>query len=348
MKNILITGGCGYIGSHTCLKLLKKGFNIFIIDSNINSSEISLKMVTRLCNAESKFQGNLKFFKEDISLGNNLEKIFEYAKSINLPIDSVIHFAGLKSVEQSTKKPILYWNKNLIGTIKLLQTMEKFGCKKIVFSSSAIIYESSNKPLKENSTLKPLNPYGSNKLAIESFLKDVFQSNSTTWKIANLRYFNPIGSHSSGLLGESPLGVPNNIFPLISKSAYEPSYVLKVFGNDWPTKDGTPIRDYIHVMDLAEGHIKTLEYLEKSNPQILHLNLGTGKGTSVLELINIFQKVNKVKVPFTYEKRREGDVASLIADNSKAISLLGWFPKRELEIMCRDGWKWKKNFPNGY
>ena len=278
-----------------------------------------------------------------------MQSIFDKSTENGDPIDSVIHFAGLKSVAQSVLDPISYWDANLVGTISLINIMNQNNCHEIVFSSSASIYGSTDKEkISEDALIKPVNPYGITKMSIEKFLRNVYDSCQEKWKIANLRYFNPIGAHSSGLIGEYPKGEPNNIFPYINNVASGDLPSLSVFGNDWPTLDGTGVRDYIHVMDLAEGHIRSLEFLKNNKPQFLNLNLGTGKGTSVLELIKTFERVNKVKIPFTFDERRSGDVAKLIADNSFLKLTLKWFPKRTLEEMCKDGWRWKSDNPLGY
>ena len=227
--------------------------------------------------------------------------------------------------------------------------MEKYNCKNIVFSSSATVYRSqSNKLLDENDICQPINPYGNNKLTIEGILKDIYKSEPYQWRIASLRYFNPVGAHASGLIGENPLGIPNNLYPLITQVAIGKIKEIKIFGSDWQTVDGTGVRDYIHVLDLAEGHLLTLDYIMKNDPQILTLNLGTAIGTSVLELINTFKKVNKVEVPFIFDERRKGDSAFVVADNSLAKSILNWMPRRNIEDMCRDGWNWQLKNPDGY
>ena len=350
MKSILLTGGCGYIASHTCLLLLNRGYKVYAIDSCINSSSKSLINVLRISNLlNSEYKNKLHFFKGDIREKNLLRKIFSEAKKNDETISGVIHFAGLKSVSESVSKPIAYWGNNVIGTINLLTIMEEFECKKIVFSSSASIYGfKENSMLDEASGIKPTNPYGMTKVVNENFLKDVFLSSPNKWKIANLRYFNPIGAHYSGLIGENPTGLTSNVFPLILKVASGKVPYLEIFGNDYDTPDGTGIRDYIHVMDLSEGHIKTLEFLEKQHPQIINLNLGTGLGTSVLDLIKIFEEENNIKIPFIFAERREGDVPRLVANNSLAKSILKWSPQRSINEMCRDGWKWIKLNPNGY
>ena len=291
----------------------------------------------------------IKLFNGDLRNIEYLKKIFSEEFNTGKPITGVIHFAGLKAVSESVQNPLLYWENNLMSTINLLKVMESNECKNIVFSSSATVYGLTNKlNISENAQLKPTNPYGNNKEAIEKLLSDLFFSSSKNWRVANLRYFNPIGAHKSGLIGENPLGIPNNLFPLILKVASKSLPEIKIFGNDWPSSDGTCIRDYIHVMDLAEGHLKTLEYLLNENSQIININLGTGKGTSVLELINTFQQINKVKIPIKFVCRRKGDVFRLVADNSLAKTILNWLPSRNIEDMCADGWKWTLLNPNGY
>ena len=348
MSSILVTGGVGFIGSHTCIYLLNNGYKVYIIDSLINSSIHVIDLIEKICSKSSNFsKGNLKFFKGDICDERCLERIFLFAKKENRPIQSVIHFAGLKSVKDSTIDPIRYWEVNVSGSINLLHVMRKYGCNTIVFSSSATIYGSSKYMyIPENSKIKPVNPYGNTKSIIEKLLSDTFH-NLPNWKIASLRYFNPIGAHPSGLLGENPKGSPNNIFPIITQVASRKKDKLSIFGRDWSTKDGTGVRDYIHVMDLAEGHVRTLDYLKNNNSMNISMNIGTSKGTSVLELIDIFQKVNNIEIPHLFESRREGDVARLVADNSLLKRTLDWCPKRSLEEMCVDGWNWQKLNPNG-
>ena len=350
MKRILVTGGSGFIGSHTCLVLLQKGYEIIVLDSCVNSSPKSLEKVLEIVkNLGYNSDEKLTFIKGDLRDIQTLENIFNDSKLANKHIDGVIHFAGLKAVGESVKLPLIYWDSNVIGTINLLKVMESNNCRKIVFSSSATIYgKTINIALDENTPVKAVNPYGNTKVVIERLLNDLFDASNRKWRIANLRYFNPIGAHSSGLIGEAPLGIPNNIFPFITQVATGQRRELNIFGNDWPTPDGTGIRDYIHVMDLAEGHISALEYLCKEEPQVLNLNLGTGKGTSVLELVDVFQKVNKIKINYVFVARREGDSPVVIADNTLAISRLDWRPKRSLEDMCRDGWNWQYMNPKGY
>lgn len=350
MKNILLTGGAGFIGCHTCLILLERGFNVVVYDSFINSSPNSLKNVKKIFTQQNpKNKGNLHVIKGDISDSYKLNQVFTKAKETYDSIDGVIHFAGLKSVRESVKRPIKYWENNVNGTINLLKIMELHDCNTIVFSSSATIYGScASGLLSENSIINPVNPYGATKLSIEKFLLDIFNSSPNKWRIANLRYFNPIGAHSSGLIGEDCKDEMNNIFPLILEVASGRKKELEVFGNDWPTPDGTCLRDYVHVMDLSEGHINALNYLFKNVPKIINLNLGTGIGTSVLELINTFGTINKVDIPYKVTPRREGDVAMLVADNSLSREILNWQPKRNLELMCQDGWNWKLKYPDGF
>ena len=344
---VLVTGGAGFIGTHTCLALIAKGYEIIVLESFVNSHENSLKRISKIINF--KKDTKIEIFKADIRDKEMLEKLFLKSKKDNKPITAVLHFAGLKCVEESIKNPILYWDVNFNGSLNLLRTMDKYDCKIIVFSSSATIYSiSRNKYLKENSDIGPNNPYGETKLAVEKLLQSLHSYNEKEWRIVNLRYFNPIGAHPSGLIGESALGVPNNIFPYITQVASGILDKVYIFGNDWPTKDGTGIRDYIHVMDIAEGHVAALDLLLKSGPKLLNINLGTGTGTSVLELINIFQNINKVNIPYEIKNRRKGDLPSVIADNSLAIEYLNWRPKRTLSEMCADGWKWQNLNPRGY
>ena len=348
MKTILVTGGTGYIGSHTSLELLKKGYRVIIFDSLVNSSEKVINKINLLLN-DKNLDNKFTFIKGDLSEAKLLEGVFEGSKEKGSPISSVIHFAGLKSVAESVSNPLKYWDKNVGGSINLFKIMEKFDCRTIIFSSSATVYQiKGNSFLRESSPIQASNPYGQTKVAIESLLNDIFLNSQNNWKIVNLRYFNPIGAHDSGLLGEDPIGIPTNIFPIINKVAINEIPKLQIYGNDWPTHDGTGLRDYIHVMDLADGHIAAMEYLEKNKSQIINLNLGTGKSTSVLDLIKIFEQVNKVKIKYEFVSRRKGDHGVVIADNSLAKSLLNWEPKRNIYDMCKDGWNWQINNRKGY
>ena len=350
MNRILVTGGAGFIGSHICLLLLEKGFEVVVIDSFVKSSIKSLKRVNYLISkTKSENINNLHVIKGDLRNINDIEKVFETSRKEKKPIEAVIHLAGLKAVGESCLQPFRYWENNLISSINLLKVLDQFNCRNIVFSSSATVYKNKlNQLISENDICEPVNPYGQTKFAVDNFLKDVYQSAPSEWRIASLRYFNPVGSHISGLIGEDPQGEPNNLFPRITRVASGKLEKLKIFGSDWPTPDGTGIRDYIHIMDLADGHILVLDYLLNKKPQILTLNLGTGKGTSVLQLIKTFEKVNNVVIPFSYEDKRPGDNAFVVADNSLAKSILKWTPKRNIEKICEDGWKWQLKNPRGY
>ncbi len=340
--HILVTGGAGYIGSHTCVILLEEGYNVTIIDSFVNSSKKTVDGVKRILKEKQiDIKNRFNLYQGDLRDKEIIEKVFLNSLKANDPIDSVIHFASLKSVIESFEKPILYWSNNVVGSLNLLDVMNKFNCKNLVFSSSANIYDiCDGKLITEEHLINPSSPYGKNKKVIEELLHDIFAGDSKYWRICNLRYFNPIGAHNYGIIGESPISIATNIFPLITEVALGLKNELKIFGNDWPTKDGTGVRDYIHIMDIAEGHLKALEFLTKNDPQIQNLNLGTGKGTSVLELIKTFERVNKVKIPYSFEPRRKGDKGFVVADNKLAIKLMKWKPKKNLDEMCIDGWNW--------
>lgn len=348
MKTILVTGGCGFIGSHTIYHLLKLGYKVVAIDSCINSNPESLNYVLKLLKTHNPLiSESLLFLKGDLRNNEFMRKAFENIYK-DREIDGVIHFAGLKSVQDSFKNPLLYWDVNIKSTINLLNYMKEFSCRTLIFSSSASIYgKTDSKLIKEGSFINPNNPYGTTKAYIEKLLSEIHTS-SKKWKIVNLRYFNPIGAHRSGELGEDPLGKPNNIFPIINQVALGVRSKLEIYGKDWNTSDGTPIRDYIHVMDVAEGHVLMLEHLFKNELSFLNLNLGTGKGTSVLKLLRIYEEVNSIKLNFEYSDRRVGDVDRLVADNSLAKKILNWEPKYNIEEMCRDGWNWQLKNPLGY
>ncbi len=350
MRSILITGGLGFIGTHTCYSLLCKQYTIYVIDSLTNSSISSLTNVLNLYRKDFPMSANtINFTKGDIRDLETLERLFITAKNDGNPIEGVIHFAGLKAVAESIIHPSVYWDINVKGTINLLKAMDKYGCKTIVYSSSATVYGASNKsPISEQGSLGPINPYGHTKYASELLLKDIFNATRSDWRIAILRYFNPIGAHPSGEIGESPQGIPNNVFPYICKVANKRLDKLNIFGNDWPTIDGTCIRDYIHVLDLADGHLAALNFLFSDSPQLITVNLGTGNGVSVLELVKTFQKVNQISFDYQFTERRPGDCAVMFADINYAKSCLDWSPKRSLEDMCRDGWKWETKNPTGY
>lgn len=324
--SILVTGGAGYIGSHTTVELLDTGENIIILDNFSNSSPEVLDKIKQITKKD------FKFYKVDLLDENALDKVFEENN-----IDEVIHFAGLKAVGESVEKPIEYYNNNITGTLNLLKVMKKYNCKKIVFSSSATVYGNPKTlPIKEDFPLSTTNPYGATKLMIEQILQDVNVADKD-FRVAILRYFNPIGAHKSGLIGEVPNGIPNNIMPYIVRVAVGKYNELTVFGNDYDTEDGTGVRDYIHVVDLAKGHLSALKKIrENSGVQIY--NLGTGRGYSVLELVKTFEKVNNVKVNYKIGDRRPGDIASCFADVNKAKKEMNWVATKGLEEMCKDSW----------
>lgn len=326
MSKILVTGGAGYIGSHTAVELLEKGEEIIIVDNFSNSSPEMLEKIKEITKKD------FGFYELDLLDEEKLEKVFEENE-----IESVIHFAGLKAVGESVEKPIEYYHNNITGTLILLKVMKKYGCKKIVFSSSATVYGNPKElPISEDFPLSTTNPYGSTKLMIEQILQDVAKADKN-FSVAILRYFNPIGSHKSGLIGEKPNGIPNNIMPYIVRVAKGEYKELTIFGNDYPTPDGTGIRDYIHVVDLSLGHLKALDRIRKEAGVKIY-NLGTGQGYSVLELVNTFEKVNKVKVNYKIGERRQGDIPACFANASKAEEELGWKAERNIEDMCRDSW----------
>ncbi len=330
---ILVTGGAGFIGSHTVVELLNNNYEVVIVDNFSNSKKEVLDNIKSITNKD------FKFYEGDVCEKTLLEKIFEENK-----IDAVIHFAGYKAVGESVKKPLMYYRNNIDSTLSLCETMNKYGVKKLVFSSSATVYLGDLKKIciTEDMSLSTTNPYGSTKLFIEQILKDIYTSDEE-WSIALLRYFNPIGAHSSGLIGEDPQGIPNNLMPYIVKVANKELEYLSIFGDDYDTKDGTGVRDYIHVTDLALGHIKAIERILGSTG-IDAYNLGTGKGYSVLDLVNTFSKVNSIDVPYKIVGRRDGDIAAYYANPSYALEKLGWKTTKGLEEMCKDAWNFvKKN-----
>lgn len=344
METILITGGAGFIGSHTCLEMLEGGYDLCIIDSLANSSKKIISQIKKITSETKNVKLGKLFFREgDLRSISFIEMVFLEFENKKMPFTSVIHFAGLKAVQESVINPLTYWEVNISSTINLLKIMNKYNCNKLVFSSSATIYDQSKKgKFVENSPKKPINPYGNTKLTIEKILNDLFDSNVNKWKIVNLRYFNPVGAHNSGMIGENPISRPTNLFPLILKVSRKEIKELSIYGNDWPTKDGTCIRDYIHVMDLADAHLAALHYLNENPPQIISFNIGTGKGTSVLEVIEKFVKVNLVSLPYKFQSRREGDSAWVVADNKFALERLDWSPRRSIEDMCADSFRWSK------
>ncbi|HBR01647.1 MAG TPA: UDP-glucose 4-epimerase GalE [Ruminiclostridium sp.] len=333
---ILVTGGAGYIGSHTCVELLDGGYEVIVIDNLSNASIKSLERVREITGRD------LSFYQADLLDRCALEAIFEKEK-----IDSVIHFAGLKAVGESVSKPLEYYWNNIAGTLILCDVMRKHGVQDMVFSSSATVYGNpATVPIREDFPLSATNPYGRTKLMIEQILRDLYESDQH-WNIILLRYFNPIGAHKSGKIGENPSGIPNNLVPYITQVAVGRLECLNVFGNDYDTPDGTGVRDYIHVVDLALGHVKAIEKL-KEKPGVLAYNLGTGTGYSVLDLVGSFEKVCGKPIKYAIRGRRPGDIATCYADPSKAEKELGWTAARELHEMCEDSWRWQKNNPNGY
>jgi len=333
---ILVTGGAGYIGSHTCVELIAAGFEPVVFDNLSNASLMSLQRLAAITGRA------VPFVRGDIRSHEALADAFS-----NYPIEAVIHFAGLKAVGESVAEPLLYYDNNVAGTVCLLKTMRKFGSKTLVFSSSATVYGDPHAtPIREDFPLSATNPYGRTKLMIEEMLGDLHTADPA-WRIALLRYFNPVGAHESGLIGEDPRGTPNNLMPYISQVAVGKRTKLRVFGGDYDTPDGTGVRDYIHVVDLARGHLKALEYLDRQ-PRLLTVNLGTGRGYSVLEMIGAFENASGRKVPFEIVERRPGDVAKCYADPSLAKSLLGWEAQFDLGKMCSDSWRWQSMNPDGY
>jgi len=334
--NILVTGGAGYIGSHTCVELLNAGYDIVVLDNLSNSCEKSLDVVKELTGK------NFKFYKVDMLDKDAMEVVFKENK-----FDSVIHFAGLKAVGESTQIPITYYHNNITGTLNLLMLMEQYDVNNIVFSSSATVYGMPKTvPITEDFPLSTTNPYGSTKLMIENILTDVTKANPKL-SVSLLRYFNPIGAHKSGKMGEDPKGIPNNLLPYVAQVAVGKLQQVSVFGNDYDTKDGTGVRDYIHVVDLALGHLKTVEHCS-GKPGVHIYNLGTGNGYSVLEVINAFGKAAEMEIPYKIVDRRPGDIAECYANPAKAKAELGWEAIRGIEEMCEDSWRWQKNNPNGF
>ncbi len=326
MSKILVTGGTGYIGSHTVVELVENGEDVVIVDNFSNSSPDVLDRIEEITGKR------VKFYEVDILDEEKLEQVFKENE-----IESVVHFAGLKAVGESVAKPVEYYHNNITGTLVLLKLMQKYNCKKIVFSSSATVYGNPGKlPIKENFPLSTTNPYGSTKLVIENILQDVNVADQN-FRVAILRYFNPIGAHESGLIGERPNGIPNNVMPYIVKVATGEYEKLTVFGNDYPTPDGTGVRDYIHVVDLAQGHLKALDKIREEKGVKIY-NLGTGHGYSVLDLVQNFEKTNNIKVNYVIGARRPGDIPACYADASKAEKELGWKAEKNIEDMCKDTW----------
>jgi len=333
---ILVTGGAGYIGSHTCVLLVEAGYDVVIFDNFSNASKESIRRV------EAIVHQKIPYIEGDIRSKEDLSHVFKTHK-----IDAVIHFAGLKAVGESVEKPLEYYDNNVNGTLVLCDVMRQYGCKSIVFSSSATVYGNpKTTPIKEDFPVSTTNPYGQSKLFVENILRDLHHSDPA-WKVILLRYFNPVGAHASGSIGEDPNGIPNNLMPFISQVAVGKREKLSVFGDDYNTVDGTGVRDYIHVLDLAEGHIKALEKLH-SFTEVKTVNLGTGKGYSVLEVIKAFEKASGKPIAYQITPRRAGDIATCYADTAYAKALLGWEAKKDLYQMCADSWRWQSGNPEGY
>lgn len=334
--SILVTGGAGYIGSHTCLELLTAGYDVTVLDNLSNSKDESLKRVMDITGKK------LTFHKADLLDREALEKIFSEGS-----FEAVIHFAGLKAVGESVSIPLKYYHNNITGTLILCEVMAKYGVKNLVFSSSATVYgDPVRVPILEDFKLTATNPYGRTKLMIEEILRDLYVADKD-WNIAILRYFNPVGAHVSGRIGEDPNGIPNNLMPYVSQVAIGKLKALNVFGSDYPTVDGTGVRDYIHVVDLALGHLKALEKLE-SAPGVVTYNLGTGQGYSVLQMVAAFAKASGREIPYRLTDRRPGDIAACYADPAKAKEELGWTANKGIEEMCEDSWRWQSQNPDGY
>ena len=333
---ILVTGPAGYIGSHTCVELLNAGYDVVAVDNLDNSKEESLRRVKELAD------GNLEFHRVDLLDREALDSVFNVAL-----VDAVIHFAGLKAVGESVDIPLRYYHNNVTGTLVLCEVMGLHNVRNIIFSSSATVYGDPRElPIKEDFPLYPANPYGRTKLMIEEILQDLHQSDSR-WNVAILRYFNPVGAHPSGRIGEDPNGIPNNLLPYIAQVAVGKLRELSVFGNDYPTLDGTGVRDYIHVVDLAIGHVKTLPKIMSDSGVVIY-NLGTGRGNSVLEMVEGFKRASGKDIPYKIVGRRPGDIAACYADASKAEAELGWKAERFVDEMCADAWRWQSANPNGY
>ena len=335
---ILVTGGAGYIGSHTCVELIESGYTPIVYDNLSNSSTVALERVKEITGQSVTFiEGDIRDTKQ-----------LSFAMHEH-DIEAVIHFAGLKAVGESVEKPLMYYDNNVAGSVALLETMQKCGVKKIIFSSSATVYgDPASVPILEDFPISATNPYGQSKLMVEEIMRDLYTSDNS-WNISLLRYFNPVGAHKSGLIGEDPSGIPNNLMPYISGVAVGRYETLSVFGDDYATIDGTGVRDYIHVVDLAKGHVKALEAF--ANPAVdglFTVNLGTGKGYSVLEMINAFSSASSKEVNYKIADRRPGDIASCYADPSLAKKLLGWEAEKDIVSMCEDTWRWQSNNPNGY
>ena len=335
---ILVTGGAGYIGSHTCVELLEAGYEVLVFDNLCNSRKESLKRVQEITGC------SLIFIQGDVRSREDLRRVFsEYT------IDAVIHFAGLKAVGESSEIPLHYYDVNVGGSIALVEVMEEFDCHRLVFSSSATVYGAdAPNPYRENLPTAATNVYGRSKLMVEQILQDNSSKPNNNWQVSLLRYFNPIGAHESGLIGEDPQGIPNNLLPYVAQVAVGRLQKLSVFGDDYSTPDGTGVRDYIHVVDLAKGHLKAIEHMLKSPPACEIYNLGTGKGCSVLEVVRAFENASGKKIPYSVVPRREGDLAECYADARLALRRLGWKTEYDLDRMVEDAWRWQSSNPQGY
>ena len=333
---ILVTGGMGYIGSHTVVELLNSNYEVVVVDNLSNSGILVKDRIKKITNKD------FKFYNVDVTDKESLKKVFEENK-----IDSIIHFAAFKAVGESVEKPLEYYENNLVGALVVFELMKEFNVNNFVFSSSATVYgKPKSCPIKEDFSLSTTNPYGATKLMIEDIMRDLSKADKNL-NLVILRYFNPVGAHESGLIGEEPKGIPNNLMPYITKVAVGQLNELSVFGDDYDTKDGTGVRDYIHVVDLAKGHVASIKKLEE-NPGLLTYNLGTGEGYSVLDLVKAFEKVNNIKIPYKIIDRRPGDIDMCYADPTKAFDELGWKAEFGIERMCEDSWTWQSNNPNGY
>ena len=335
-QTILVTGGAGYIGSHVCVELLELGYKVVVVDNLVNSSAIALERVRRITGK------SLDFVEADIRDGQAMRRVLA-----DYGIDAVMHFAGLKAVGESVSQPLRYYDNNINGTLQLLEAMAAEGVRKLVFSSSATVYgDPASNPIREDFALGATNPYGRTKQQIEEILRDLYASDNH-WDISILRYFNPVGAHHSGLIGEDPSDIPNNLMPYIAQTASGLRKELSVFGGDYPTRDGTGVRDYIHVVDLAKGHLKALEKLAEKPGCITH-NLGTGRGYSVLEMVAAFAAASGGDIPYQIVARRPGDIAQCYADSTRAQQELGWRAEKNLQAMCDDTWHWQRQNPRGY
>ena len=335
-STILVTGGAGYIGSHTVILLIEAGYEIVIFDNFCNASKEAIKRVEKITGKK------IITVEGDVRSRNDLRKVFDKHN-----IDAVIHFAGLKAVGESVEQPLKYYDNNVNGTAVLCEVMAEYGCKSIVFSSSATVYgDPHTTPIDESFPLSATNPYGRSKLFVEEILRDIYISDNS-WKIVLLRYFNPVGAHKSGTIGEDPNGIPNNLMPFIAQTAVGKREYLSIFGGDYNTHDGTGVRDYIHVVDLADGHVKAINKIANFT-EVMTINLGTGKGYSVLDMLKAFEEASGKTVPYKIVQRRAGDIAKCFANPSYAKEILGWEAKKDIAEMCEDSWRWQSNNPNGY